>query len=115
MDLFTATESSVLGPIRPNWTIIELVEWLSDDTRQHDPALRHPLALIEAAVTGAQWSGEPSTIALVRSLAAARRTHGALVIADLSAQLSPSIPLGGSGRDRPRDRNEQDERMPQVA
>lgn len=115
MDLFSATESSVLGPIRSDWTITELVEWLGDDTRQHDPALRHPLALIEAAVTGEPWSGEPSTIALVRSLAAARRTHGALVIADLSALRSPSIPLDCSGSDRPHGRNRQNGRMPQVA
>lgn len=64
-----------LGPIDPDWTITELVAWLSEDSRQHDPALQHPLALIEAALTGEPWSRPPSTVALIRSLTASARTR----------------------------------------
>lgn len=83
MDKPFATLAPNLGPINPDWTITELVEWLSDDSRQHDPALQHPLALIEAALTGEAWSRTPSTVALIRSLTAAAREHGSSVIADI--------------------------------
>ncbi|WP_336500216.1 hypothetical protein [Microbacterium paraoxydans] len=68
-----------LGPIDRDWTIGELLTWLGDDTRTHDPTLRQPLALIEAAVTGTPWQTTasavaPSTVALVRSLALASRS-----------------------------------------
>ncbi len=79
-----------LGPIDPNWTITELVAWLSEDSRQHDPALQRPLALIDAALTGEPWARTPSTIVLIRSLAVAARSHGSSAIADL---LLPSPPL----------------------
>lgn len=69
MDTFFATRSPDIGPIDPDWTIDALVEWLSDDARQHDPALRLPLARIEAELTGARWTGSPSTVALIRSIA----------------------------------------------
>lgn len=69
MDTFFATESPDIGPIDPDWTIDVLVEWLSDDSRQHDPALRRPLARIDAELTGARWAGSPSTVALIRSIA----------------------------------------------
>lgn len=62
---------------------MELVEWLSDDSRQHDPALQHPLSLIEAALTGEQWSRTPSTVALIRSLTLAAPQHESSVIADI--------------------------------
>lgn len=68
MDTFFATRSPDIGPIDPDWTIDALVEWLSDDARQHDPALRLPLARIEAELTGARWTGSPSTVALIRSI-----------------------------------------------
>jgi hypothetical protein len=76
-------EPQDLEPISPEWTIRELVEWLSEDSRQHDPALRRPLMLIETALTGATWKGEPSTVALIRSLAAAVHTQGALRVRDV--------------------------------
>jgi hypothetical protein len=82
-----AIEHENLDPISPEWTIRELVEWLSEDPRQHDPALHGPLTRIETALTGATWTGEPSMIALIRSLAAAVRTQGDLRIIDV---LSPS-------------------------
>lgn len=85
-----AIEHPDLGPIIPEWTISELVAWLSVESRQHDPALRGPLMLIETALTGATWTGEPSTVALIRSLAAAVRTQGDLRIIDV---LSPSSPI----------------------
>ncbi|MDF2560685.1 MAG: hypothetical protein K0R99_2131 [Microbacterium sp.] len=78
----TTTSAADLGPIDPDWTISELVEWLSDDSRQHDPALQHPLAVIEAALTGGQWSRTPSTVALIRSLTLAAPQRGSSVIAD---------------------------------
>ncbi|WP_214443615.1 hypothetical protein, partial [Mycobacterium tuberculosis] len=37
-------------------------------------ALRGPLALLEAAVTGTPWPAAPSTVALTRSLASAARS-----------------------------------------
>lgn len=64
----------LLKPIISDWTIRDLLEWLSDDARTHDDALRHPLRVIDAALTGASWQQEPSTIALVRSIAAAVQT-----------------------------------------
>lgn len=75
----TASTSSFgidLGPIQRDWTIGELLAWLQDDARTHDPALREPLARIEAAVTGTPWPSSPSTVALIRSLAAASRSGG---------------------------------------
>jgi len=77
MEKPSTTQLPDLGPIDPHWTIAELVTWLSDDSRQHDPALQHPLALIETALTGEQWSRPPSTVALIRSLTAAARTRPA--------------------------------------
>lgn len=96
MPLATGTE--VLAPIPLDWTIVELVDWLSDDSRQHDPALRHPLAVIEAAVTCAAWVGTPSTVALIRSLAASARTHGSVRLGALVriAQMAPAQPGTGS-------------------
>lgn len=77
----TATTSSGdLGPIRGDWTIGELLVWLADDIRTHDPSLRDHLALIEAAVTGTPWptassAVAPSTVAVIRSLALAARAE----------------------------------------
>lgn len=70
-----------LGPIQQDWTIGELLAWLEDETRTHDPALREPLARIEAAVTGTPWptapsTVAPSTVALIRSLALVSRSGG---------------------------------------
>lgn len=83
MDTPLTTLATDLGPIEPNWTIAELIEWLSDDARQYDLALQHPLALIEAALTGAAWSRTPSTVALIRSLTVSAREHGPSTIADI--------------------------------
>lgn len=75
MDTVTTRTGMLLDPIDPEWTIAQLLDWLGDDSRQHDDALRHRLAVIEAALTGAPWSATPSTVALIRSIAdAARRT-----------------------------------------
>lgn len=63
------TNDDVLMPIPPDWTIRELLEWLSDDTRVQDDALHGPLTVIEAALTGSPWSREPSVVALIRSIA----------------------------------------------
>lgn len=110
MSIRIATDLAVLAPISPDWTIAELVEWLTEGSRQHDVALQHPLALIEGAVTGEAWIGTPSTVALVRSLVTAARTHGAVVIADLAPFRSQSAPLGGTRSGTNRDRKE---RMPE--
>lgn len=67
-----------LVPIDPDWTMRELVAWLSEDSRQHDPALQHPLARIEALITGAHWARTPSTVALIRSIVGAVRDEPAL-------------------------------------
>ena len=81
MTVLTTSFGLDLGPIQRDWTIGELLAWLQDDARTHDPALREPLALIEAAVTGTPWPTTPSpvapsTVALIRSLAAASRSRG---------------------------------------
>ncbi|MFJ6549810.1 hypothetical protein [Microbacterium sp. NPDC091676] len=76
MTASTTSFSLDLGPIDRDWTIGELLAWLEDDTRTHDPALRGPLALIEAAVTGTPWPTTPSPVALIRSLAMASRSGG---------------------------------------
>lgn len=89
-----------LGPIDPNWTIAELVEWLSDDSRQHDPALQHPLVLIEAALTGEQWSRTPSTVALIRSVAMAAPHHPGTVIADILFPVAAPVAHRVSGRQK---------------
>lgn len=97
MDKPLTTLAADLGPIDPDWTITELIEWLSDDARQHDPALQHPLALIEAALTGERWSRTPSTVALIRSLVLAARGRGRSVIADVLLPVAVSA-AGGVGR-----------------
>lgn len=67
-----------LAPLDPAWTVADLLIWLADDVRMHDPALRHPLSLVDLALTGATWTGAPSTVALIRSIAeAVRRTPAA--------------------------------------
>jgi hypothetical protein len=83
MDQPLTTLAEDLGPIQIDWTIAELVTWLAEDSRQHDPALQHPLAVIEAAVTGVPWTRTPSTVALIRSLTLAGHDHGSSVIADI--------------------------------
>lgn len=78
------THDVELGPIDPDWTITELLDWLSsDDARQHDVTLQHPLARIEAALTGEDWSRMPSTVALIRALTLLAPAHGSTVIADI--------------------------------
>ena len=78
MDTVTTRTGMLLDPINPEWTIAQLLDWLGDDSRQHDEALRHPLAVIEAALTGAPWSATPSTVALIRSISDAARTTPSL-------------------------------------
>ncbi|GGM60737.1 hypothetical protein [Microbacterium saperdae] len=95
MNTFIATKTSHLGPIDPDWTIADLIQWLSDDARQHEAALRHPLARIEALITGVHWAGTPSTIALIRSLVEALRQDPALRgmrIRELGPQHAPETP-----------------------
>ncbi|MFE7198346.1 hypothetical protein [Microbacterium oxydans] len=79
MDTTGATRTSDPGPIVSEWTIAQLLEWLSDDAHQHDVTLQHPLARIEALITGAHWARTPSTVALIRSIAVAVRNDPALL------------------------------------
>ncbi|WP_226531061.1 hypothetical protein [Microbacterium paraoxydans] len=95
--------SQELGPISPDWTIDDLVVWLADDARQHDPALRPPLAAIETALSGESWTRAPATVALIRSLAALRREHGSSVIADI-LQLGYPAPVAETVAHRPTQR-----------
>ncbi|MDF2509591.1 MAG: hypothetical protein K0Q52_3450 [Microbacterium sp.] len=83
MSTLKTTSATDLGPIRLDWTIGQLVDWLSDDSRTHDPVLQHPLAAIEAALTGEDWSRTPSTVALIRSLTLAAQQSRSSVIADI--------------------------------
>lgn len=74
MSTQSTTVDQLLAPILPDWTIRDLLDWLSDDARAHDPALRDPLMLIDAVLTGTPWSREPSTVALIRSIASTVQT-----------------------------------------
>lgn len=111
------TSTIDLEPISPDWTIAELVDWLADDSRQHDVALRRPLSLIESAVTGSTWAHEPSTVALIRSLASVVRRHGALRIGDLPGfrprSARPLAPQGGADPGRSGQAAGSGERMPE--
>ncbi|EYT60887.1 hypothetical protein [Microbacterium sp. UCD-TDU] len=95
MNTHFVSSPSELGPINRDWTITQLLEWLSDDVRQHDVTLQHPLARIEALLTGARWARTPSTVALIRSIAAAVRdqpARGTTRISELSPQQAPRMP-----------------------
>ncbi|WP_347123705.1 hypothetical protein [Microbacterium sp. SY138] len=95
MNTHLASRPSETGPINPDWTIAQLLEWLSDDVRQHDVMLQHPLARIEALMTGVRWAHTPSTVALIRSIAAAVRdepVRGSIRISELSPQQAPPMP-----------------------
>ncbi|MFJ3473158.1 hypothetical protein ACIPJ1_09515 [Microbacterium maritypicum] len=95
MNTHLASRPSETGPINPDWTIAQLLEWLSDDVRQHDVMLQHPLARIEALMTGARWARTPSTVALIRSIAAAVRdepVRGSIRVGELSPQQAPRMP-----------------------
>jgi hypothetical protein len=105
MDTSSGTDQPTLGPIKPDWTIAELIEWLSDDVRQHDRALQHPLTRIEAAVTGSRWGGTPSTIALIRSLVDAVRADPAL----------RAVRIRTLHRQEPQETSALPERIPQLA
>lgn len=69
------TLDDVLAPIIADWTIRDLLTWLGDDdSRMHDAGLRAPLLMIDAALTGSSWEREPSTVAVIRSIASAVQT-----------------------------------------
>lgn len=96
------------GPIEPEWTISKLLAYLSEDAHldgtgldgadleagQPEADLRSSLRRIEAAaselVGAPAWRGEPSTIALVRSLAALRLRAPALGALRIGELLAPS-------------------------
>ncbi|MFJ2369059.1 hypothetical protein [Microbacterium sp. NPDC087665] len=111
MDTPFATERTTYGPISPDWTINELIEWLADDARQHEAALQHPLALIEAAATGSVWRSAPSTVALIRSLVEAARTSPALGATTVRELVDMRAASAGAAGTHPRTRHE---RMPQT-
>ncbi|EQM86129.1 hypothetical protein [Microbacterium maritypicum] len=95
MNTHLASRPAETGPINPDWTIAQLLEWLSDDVRQHEVTLQHPLARIEASLTGARWARTPSTVALIRSIAAAVRdepVRGSIRVGELSLQQAPRMP-----------------------
>lgn len=94
MDTRIASTPSNPGPIDLDWTIGQLLEWLSDDIRQHEVTLQHPLARIEAQMTGAHWARTPSTVALIRSIAAAVRNapaRASIRISELSPPQTPRV------------------------
>lgn len=85
-----------------------MIEWLGEDSRQHEAALWHPLAVVEAGLTGSRWSGAPSTVALIRSIVGAVRVApdlGTIRIGSLarsthteSSAPAPYVSLGRSMR-----------------
>lgn len=80
---WTTTElaTSPTPLLDPTWTVAELLDWLSEDSRTHAPELTHPLAVIEHALTGSVWKGDPSTVAVIRSIADhVRRAPAALSV-----------------------------------
>jgi hypothetical protein len=94
MDTLFAIKSSDLGPIDLDWTITQLLDWLSDDARQHEVTLQFPLARIEALMTRARWARTPSTVALIRSIAGAVHddpSRGSIRIRELSPQQTPRV------------------------
>ncbi|KJL26944.1 hypothetical protein RN51_00084 [Microbacterium oxydans] len=94
MDTLAATRTPDAGPISPDWTTGQLLDWLSEDARQHDATLREPLARIEALLTDAHWAHTPSTVALIRSIAGAVRDEPALRsirIRNLGLQPTPGV------------------------
>ncbi|HWS51335.1 MAG TPA: hypothetical protein VN241_10010 [Microbacterium sp.] len=74
----TASIRSIPTPIDADWTIADLITRLGDGGLRHDDTLRHPLALIEAALTGSSWRATPATVALTRSIVTAVRRDPAL-------------------------------------
>lgn len=89
MSVAITTETPNLGPISPNWTITQLLDWLAEDRRQHDESLRAPLVAIDAAMTGTEWRRAPSTVAVTRSIAATIRATPHLLAATIGELLSP--------------------------
>lgn len=83
MDTRVATTPTLLGPINQDWTIADLLQRLADDSWHADEALRHPLTLIEAALTADSWAAVPSTTALIRSIALASRADSRLLDAPI--------------------------------
>ncbi|MFS0793554.1 hypothetical protein [Microbacterium sp. 1P10AE] len=58
------------SPIAPEWTLLDLCEWIgADDGRCHDPRLNALLAAVERALAP-ERTGAVSTVVLVRSIAA---------------------------------------------
>lgn len=98
----------ISSPIEPEWTISQLLDYLSEDAHldgaglasaglgagRPDADLRSSLMRIEAAaselVGAPAWRGEPSAIALVRSLAALRLRAPALGALWIGELLAPS-------------------------
>lgn len=77
-DVPACADVRTLAPFDPEWTLDDVLGFLGDDERQHDPALQHPLLAIEQALTGQPWRGVPSTVSLIRSISdAVRRTPAA--------------------------------------
>lgn len=82
----------LFGPIDPDWTLAELLDWLADDDSRSEEEHRI-LARIEAAASTAAgappWAGAPGAVALVRSLDALRRALPALGSVRLGELLVP--------------------------
>lgn len=87
------TRKSVFpAPISQDWTIERLLDWFGeDDARLGDSSLGRPLRALEESLTGSRWTHElsasysevcftrePTTIILVRSVAAHIGAHPAL-------------------------------------
>ncbi|WP_217180663.1 hypothetical protein [Streptomyces sp. AC495_CC817] len=85
IDATAGPRPRTLDPFDPDSTVDDLLRFLADDSRQHDPALRPPLLAIERALTGHPWRGAPSTVAVIRSIADAARRTPALRGATLSS------------------------------
>lgn len=76
-----ATASVTIGPVSPDWTIDQLVEWIgADDVRSHDEALRPLLTAVLAGLApdAASALTPRSPVALVRAVASHLRAAPAL-------------------------------------
>jgi hypothetical protein len=114
----TATTSLQFGPVAPDWTIAEFVEWIAaDDARCHDDSLLSVLTAIDRALErdAVQRTPAPRTapltaplaasspVPLVRALAVRLRREPALRQTRVRDLISPPAPAPAAPAGMPRE------------
>ena len=70
MTRFESPEFAFVSPLRADWTIVQLLEWIgADDVRCHDVRLRGILDAIDRALSPSPAVVMAGVVTLVRSLA----------------------------------------------